>query len=123
MPTFGELVRRLRGSRSQREVAAELDMPVTTLSTLENQEAVPRAPVLKKLADHYGVPITYFYPPSTSEPRATDSAREWLKFVSQNVKVNEEIATHAPAEYPDEIKKQFAEKIREKRHAKARNKN
>ena len=38
MPKFGELLRRLRGDRSQREVADELGMPVTTLSTLENQE-------------------------------------------------------------------------------------
>jgi transcriptional regulator with XRE-family HTH domain len=121
MPTFGELLRRLRGSRSQREVAVELDMPVTTLSTLENQEVVPRGAVLKKFADYYGVPLTYFYPPATSEPRATDSAREWLKFVSRSSQSSDGIATHAPPEYPDDIKKRFAEIIREKKHAKTRN--
>lgn len=120
MPKFGELLRRLRGSRSQREVSLELGMPVTTLSTLENQDTLPRGPVLKKFADYYGVPLTYFYPAITSEPKATDSARAWLKQVAQEANGIEGIATHAPPEYPEEIKRMFAEKIREKKHAKTR---
>jgi transcriptional regulator with XRE-family HTH domain len=120
MPTFGELLRRLRGLKSQKAVASELDMPVTTLSSLENQSQVPRGPLLEKLANYYGVPLTYFFPSPTSEPKPTDSAREWLKTVSQNLGVKDGIAAHAPPEYPDKIKKHFAEKIREKKHAKTR---
>jgi transcriptional regulator with XRE-family HTH domain len=115
MPAFGELLRRLRGSRPQRAVAADLEMPVTTLSTLENQEAVPRGPVLRKLASYYGVSMTYFYQQTVSEMRPTNSAREWLDILRGKPAVKDVIATHAPPEYPDEIKKQFAEKIREKK--------
>ena len=74
MPDFGQLLRRLRGGRSQREIAVELQMPVTTLSTLENQEAVPRGLVLKKLAGYFGVSVSYFYSSSASEMRATGAA-------------------------------------------------
>jgi len=118
MPTFGELIRRLRGSRTQREVASDLAMPVTTLSTLENQEAVPRGRVLKRLADYYGVSLAYFHEGSAPEPKSTDPARQWLLFVSKDPTVKDAIATLAPPDYPEAIKKQFAEKIRKKKHAK-----
>ena len=117
MPGFGELLRRLRGTRSQRDVAADLAMPVTTLSTLENQESVPRGPVLKRLADYYGVQLTYFYPPTASEMKPSDPAREWLRSLSHKSIDQEVIATYAPPDYPDAVKKQFAQKIRQKRHA------
>src|SRR5579871_4744083 len=68
------VVNRLRGSRTQKEVASLLEMPVTTLSTLENQEAVPRGSVLKRLADFYGVPLNYFYAAPSAEMKATDTA-------------------------------------------------
>jgi transcriptional regulator with XRE-family HTH domain len=121
MPNFGELLRRLRGGRPQREVAADLGMPVTTLSTLENQQSVPRGPVLKKLASYYGVSVTYFYQTTGSEMKPSNSAREWLDYLRGRPPVKDTIATHAPPEYPEEIKKQFAEKIREKRDASTSN--
>jgi len=114
---FGQLLRRLRGTRSQKDVAGDLGMPVTTLSTLENQETVPRGPVLKKLADYFGVPLTYFYTPPTSEMRPTDAAKDWLLSLRQQPVKRDVIATHAPAEYPEEIKQQFAEKIKLKKRA------
>lgn len=120
MPTFGELLRRLRGLKSQKTVAGELGMPVTTLSSLENQSQVPRGPLVEKLANYYGVPLTYFFASPKSEPKSTDSAREWLKTISQNVAVKDGIAAHAPPDYPEEIKNHFAQKIREKKHAKTR---
>jgi len=46
MENFGERLRRLRGDRSQKEVATKLGLPVTTLSSLENQDTIPRGEVL-----------------------------------------------------------------------------
>jgi transcriptional regulator with XRE-family HTH domain len=120
MANFGELLRRLRGGRSQKEVAGELEMPVTTLSTLENQESVPRGPVLKKLAAHYGVTVSYFYSSSTTEMKPTGAASAWLQTVRQNSNVKETIATYASAEYSEEVKNQIAEKIAEKINEKKR---
>jgi transcriptional regulator with XRE-family HTH domain len=114
MPNFGELLRRLRGSRSQREVATDLQMPVTTLSTLENQETVPRGPVLKKLAVYFGVSVTYFYSSSASEMKSTCAASAWLQRVRHNSNIKETIATYAPPDYPEEIKNKIAEKIAER---------
>jgi len=112
VPNFGELLRRLRGGRSQRAVADELQMPVTTLSTLENQQAVPRGPVLKKLADHYGVSVSYFYSSSATEMKPTAAASAWLQSVRQNANAKETIATYG--ECPDDVKNKIAEKITEK---------
>jgi transcriptional regulator with XRE-family HTH domain len=114
MPNFGELLRRLRGGRSQREAAAELQMPVTTLSTLENQQSVPRGPVLKKLAGYYGVSISYFYSSSATEMKPTGAASAWLQTVRQNANVKETIATHASPDYSEEMKDKIAEKIAER---------
>lgn len=114
MPDFGELLRRLRGGRSQRQVAAELEMPVTTLSTLENQQTIPRGPVLRKLADHYGVSLSYFYSSSATVMKPTESASAWLKTVRQDTKLKEAIATYASPDYPEDVKDKIAEKIAEK---------
>jgi len=114
---FGQLLRRLRGTRSQKDVAGDLGMPVTTLSTLENQDSVPRGPVLKKLADYFGVPLTYFYTAPTSEMRPSDAAKDWLLSLRQQSVNKDVIATHAPPEYPEEIKQRFAEKIKQKKRA------
>ena len=118
---FGELLRRLRGTRSQKDVARDLGMPVTTLSTLENQDTVPRGPVLKKLAEHFGVSLTYFYAATTSGIQPNDAAKEWLHSLKESSVDKNAIATHAPAEYPDDIKQQFAEKIQQKRRAETPN--
>jgi transcriptional regulator with XRE-family HTH domain len=114
---FGELLRRLRSTRSQKDVAGELGMPITTLSTLENQEAVPRGPVLKKLADFYGVPLMYFYPAPTSEMRPSATAKEWLLSLKHKTVQKDAIATHASHDYPEDVKQQFAQRIKQKRRA------
>src|SRR6202035_1924107 len=73
---FGERLRHLRAHRSQREIAAELGMPTTTYSSLERQEEIPRGEVLRKLADHFNVSTSYFYP---SKPaRSSELAKMWL---------------------------------------------
>ena len=113
MAEFGELLRRLRAGRSQKDVAADLEMPVTTLSTLENRESAPRGPVLEKLARYYGVSLTYFYAP---EIKPTSAAKAWLQTVSQQVITKNTIAAHAPPNYPEEANTKFAERIREKKH-------
>jgi transcriptional regulator with XRE-family HTH domain len=123
MPNFGELLRRLRGGRSQRGVAEELEMPVTTLSTLENQQSVPRGPVLKKLADYYGVSVSYFYSSTAAEMRPTGAASAWLRRVRENSDVKDTIATYASPDYPDEVKDKIAEKIAEKVNEKKRGSN
>jgi len=120
VPNFGELLRRLRGGRSQKDVASELQMPITTLSTLENQQTVPRGPVLKKLADYYGVAASYFYSSSATEMKPTGAASAWLQTVRQNSNVKETIATYASPEYSDEVKNEIAEKIAEKINEKKR---
>jgi transcriptional regulator with XRE-family HTH domain len=117
MPKFGELLRRLRGSRSQREVASDLGMPVTTLSTLENQSQIPRGSVIKRLADYYTVPLAYFYPSNSAEMVSTDSARQWLDIVRQRPVLKNDIATYASPDYPEEARKRFAEKIRQRKNA------
>jgi transcriptional regulator with XRE-family HTH domain len=117
MPKFGELLRRLRGNRSQREVAADLQMPVTTLSTLENQDSIPRGPVLKKFADYYGVPLAYFYATSGAEVRPSGAASAWLQTVRKGADVahaKETIATYASADFSEDFKNKIAEKIAEK---------
>lgn len=118
MPEFGDLLRRLRGNRSQREVATELEMPVTTLSTLENQASVPRGPVLKKLSEYYDVPPTYFYSGSALRMKPSESARDWLALVRSDTDSKETIATYAGPDFPDSLKAKLAEKIRERKHAK-----
>ncbi len=120
MPDFGQLLRRLRGGRSQREAAAELQMPVTTLSTLENQQSVPRGTVLKKLAGYYGVSVSYFYSSSATEMKPTGAASAWLQTVRRDSNVKETIATYAQPDYSEEIQDKIAEKIAEKVNEKKR---
>lgn len=117
MEKFGDLLRRLRGSRSQREVAIELEMPVTTLSTLENQEGVPRGPVLKKLSEYYGVPPTYFYSGSALRMKPSESARDWLALVRNDTDAKQTIATYAGPDFPESVKAKLAERIRQRKLA------
>jgi transcriptional regulator with XRE-family HTH domain len=107
---FGRRLRRLRGERSQKEVAEAIGIPATTLSSLEQQETVPRGPVLQRLADHFGVPREYFYPPGRG---ATAGAREWLRELRQTpFEAAPTIATHADVDFDDETKERFAENVR-----------
>jgi transcriptional regulator with XRE-family HTH domain len=123
MPTFGELLRRLRGNRSQREVATDLQMPVTTLSTLENQESIPRGPVLKKFADYYAVPLAYFYTSSSAEIKPTSAASAWLHTLRQGADVpraKETIATYSSNDFSEDLKHKIADKIAKKLSEKKR---
>ena len=117
MAEFGERLRRLRGNRSQKEVAALLDMPVTTYSTLENQDAVPRGLVLKRLADFFAVPTSYFYPVVVPELRSTASARTWLETLRSSSFQDDTVAAHAEIELEDEAKASLAERIKAIRNA------
>src|SRR5690348_15201180 len=100
MPNFGELLRRLRGDRPQREIAEDLRMPVTTLSTLENQETAPRGPVVRKLASYYGVSVSYFYSTASTEMKSSAAASAWLKKVRTRSDVKDGvIATYAAPDY------------------------
>ena len=116
---FGELLRRLRGDRSQREVADALGMPVTTLSTLENQQDIPRGPVLKRLCEFYGVPPAYFYRQPAAPMKDTSSAKAWLRLVRDNASEKEAIAFSGPLDISDTLKKQISAKLKEKKNAEA----
>lgn len=121
---FGELLRRLRGIRSQREVADALGMPVTTLSTLENQQDIPRGPVLKRLCEFYGVPPTYFYRQQAATMKDTSSAKAWLQLVRDDAfrddaSEKEAIAFSGPLDISDTLKKQISAKLKEKKNAEA----
>lgn len=115
MAGFGDLLRRLRGSRTQKEVASLLEMPVTTLSTLENQEAVPRGAVLKRLADFYGVPLNYFYAAPSAEMKATDTAKAWLHQLKNTAAKEATIATYGPPHLSKELKQRIAEAIKQQK--------
>lgn len=107
---FGRRLRRLRGERSQKELAEALGIPTTTLSSLEQQEAVPRGPMLQRLADHFGVAPDYFYP---SAVLPTVGAREWLRQLRHaSFDCAPTIATHADVDFTEEAKARFAENVR-----------
>jgi len=113
---FGRRLRRLRGERSQKEVAEALGIPTTTLSSLEQQECVPRGPMLQRLADHFGVSRDYFYPP---DARATVGAREWLRQLRRtSFQGAPTIATHADVDFDEETKARFAENVRHRLESK-----
>jgi transcriptional regulator with XRE-family HTH domain len=90
-------------------------MPVTTLSTLENQEAVPRGTVLKRLADFYGVPLSYFYAAPSTEMRATDAAKAWLQHLKKTDVKEGMIATYGPPDMTDDLKRLIADSIKQKK--------
>ncbi len=117
MEKFGQRLRRLRGDRSQKEIAAELGMPVTTLSTLENQDTIPRGEVLQKLAECYKVPINYFYKASCGEIKASDAAHAWVQQLREPAKGKDTVATQANIQLDDKTKEKIAERMRQ-RHAK-----
>ena len=113
MERFGEKLRRLRGDRPQKSVAEELEIPQTTLSSLEKQEAIPRGETLAKLAGFFGVPINYFY--DEPQPQSTESAKAWLEQVRTDSKGRNTIATHSKAPITDEnVREKIARKIKSK---------
>src|SRR5271157_359738 len=109
MKHFGERLRRLRGDRSQKAVAEALGMPQTTLSSLEKQTAIPRGDTLKRLADFFGVPITYFY---TQELKPSETAKDWLTELRSEAKVRDTIAAHSATPLDPGVRDSIASKLR-----------
>lgn len=116
MAGFGDSLRRLRGSRTQKEVAFELGMPVTTLSSLENQDTVPRGAVLKRLADYYGMPLSYFYSAPSAEMKSTDAAKAWLRQLKNSQVKSNAIATFASPDFPEDLKERIAHTIKQRKN-------
>lgn len=102
---FGKRLRRLRGERSQKEVAAGIGVPTTTYASLEQQETVPRGPVLQRVCDYFGVVPDYFFPPVKKE---TSPAREWLREQrSRSFDVAPTIATYSLSQASSEEKEKL----------------
>lgn len=117
MEKFGHRLRRLRGERSQKDVAADLGIPVTTLSTLENQETIPRGEVLQRLAECYKVPISYFYKQISTGIEASDAAHAWVRHLSDPAEGKDTVATQSNIQLDEKDLERIAERIR-RRHAK-----
>jgi len=137
MENFGGRLRHLRGTRSQKEVASELGLPVTTLSSLENQDTVPRGEVLQRLVEFYKVPVSYFYKsdnaqvkasdtakawiqeelPASTETKATDAALAWVQQLREPAQGKDAVATQSNIQLDEKVRERIAELIR-RRHAK-----
>jgi transcriptional regulator with XRE-family HTH domain len=109
---FGERLRRLRGDRPQKSVAEALDIPQTTLSSLEKQVSVPRGDILTKLADFFRVSVEYFY--DEPEIQSSESAKLWLQKLRANLKGRETIATHAKDPLDPKVREKIAAIIKAK---------
>lgn len=109
--SFGALLRRLRGDRPQKDVATELGMPVTTLSSLEKQVGVPRGPMLKRLANFYGVPVTYFYAGPSGQAGPSAEARTWLASLRNSMSAKPAVATYADPAISAELKAAVGEAL------------
>ena len=58
---IGKKLVELRGIRTQKGVANALDIAQNTLVNYEKGRRVPPTPVLKRMADYYGVSIDSFF--------------------------------------------------------------
>jgi transcriptional regulator with XRE-family HTH domain len=114
MENFGHRLRRLRGNRSQKEVAEALKMPPTTLSSLEAQESIPRGEMLQKLSDFFRVPVTYFYAESHPSLKPTDAARQYLKQLREPTRVADTVATQSNTLLDDNARRRIFDLIRRK---------
>jgi transcriptional regulator with XRE-family HTH domain len=110
---FGEKLRRLRGDRTQKSVAEALEIPQTTLSSLENQKSIPRGDVLRNLAEYFKVSIEYFYDAPVLE--SSDQAKTWLDDVRKKAEGRDTVATHSNLQLDSKTLEQIAEKLRNKR--------
>ena len=115
MENFGERLRKLRGDRPQKDIAAHLGIPTTTLSTLENQDTIPRGEVLKKLAECYKVPISYFYETGSPEVRSSAAAHAWLHSLREPAVGKDTVATQSNTQFDDETLEKIAERMRLRR--------
>jgi transcriptional regulator with XRE-family HTH domain len=115
--SFGKRLRRLRGSRSQKEIAAGVGIPTTTYASLEQQASIPRGPVLQRLCGYFGVSHGYFFPPSE---KAVSPAREWLKAQRERrFDVTPTVATSSVAEISQEEKEKVDRALGARKIAKA----
>ena len=136
MENLGERLRRLRGERSQKEVAADLGLPVTTLSSMENQDTIPRGEVLQRFSEYYKIPISYFYKtvpaqvkasdaakawvqqlPASTETKASDAALAWVQQLREPAQGKDTVATQSNIHLDEKDRERIAERIR-RRHAK-----
>lgn len=58
---MAETLRKLRGSRTQEEVAKACNISISALSSYENGERVPRDEVKKVLADYYKRTVQHIF--------------------------------------------------------------
>ncbi|MDD4565530.1 MAG: helix-turn-helix transcriptional regulator [Eubacteriales bacterium] len=58
---MGETLRRLRGNKTQDEVAAALEISKSALSMYEKGGRIPRDEIKKKLADYYGRSVQFIF--------------------------------------------------------------
>lgn len=115
MENFGERLRKLRGDRPQKDIAAQLGIPTTTLSTMENQDTIPRGEVLRKLAECYKVPISYFYETNSPQVRSSDAAHAWLRSLREPTVGKDIVATQSTAQLDDATLEKIAERMRSQR--------
>lgn len=54
---IGRKLRKLRGNKTQAEVANDLDISIASVASYELGERVPRDPLKVKIAKYYGVPV------------------------------------------------------------------
>lgn len=57
----GNRLKKLRGNRTQTEVAKALGISVSAVSSYENGERIPRDPLKKKIAKFYDTDISIFF--------------------------------------------------------------
>jgi transcriptional regulator with XRE-family HTH domain len=115
MENFGERLRKLRGDRPQKDIAAQLGIPTTTLSTMENQDTIPRGEVLRKLAECYKVPIIYFYETDSPQVRSSDAAHAWLQSLREPSVGKDIVATQSNTQLDNETLEKIAERMRSRR--------
>lgn len=58
---MAENLRKLRGNRTQEEVAKALEISISALSMYERGERVPRDEVKLRIADYYGRSVQYIF--------------------------------------------------------------
>ena len=112
MEHFGEKLRRLRGETPQKAIAEALDIPQTTLSSLEKQRSVPRGDVLKKLANFFRVSVNYFY--GEPEPKRSEAALHYFKQLKADEKARDTIATRSSVPLDPKKAEELFKKIRAK---------
>jgi transcriptional regulator with XRE-family HTH domain len=112
MAHFGERLRLLRGQRSQKRVAEELGIAPTTLCTFENQESLPRGETLQKLADYFGVQISYFFPSNPAKP--SEAARNYLLTIRRATGTAQGLPTHSNLDLDDEKQRKVLDVMRRK---------